>query len=234
MGTGSFLRVKCGRGLLLTTHPLLVSRSWKSRSIPLPTLWATPGLSRDHFTLFVCPSSAELNVSTRNVALVTVYGWVCYTGWNFFIPTCIPDNHSYTVTSTKCRIDTVISSEYGHIVTRNMYRKEINILRKLCTKLALFTRLYRDARSTKHKQIKYSGRVLGTVSRKINVCAYMDPFLILFRATHSWFLSKHLDASFRVEQMYTQFQRTKFDLSRTFQSADGTWRVSVQPRVSKD
>ena len=36
--------VKCGRGVLLTTHPLLVSRSWKSRAIPLPTLWATPGL----------------------------------------------------------------------------------------------------------------------------------------------------------------------------------------------
>jgi len=28
----------------LTTHPLLVPRSWKSRAIPLPTLWATPGL----------------------------------------------------------------------------------------------------------------------------------------------------------------------------------------------
>jgi len=36
--------VKCGRGVLLNTHPLLVPRSWKSRAIPLPTLWATPGL----------------------------------------------------------------------------------------------------------------------------------------------------------------------------------------------
>ena len=36
--------VKCGRGVLLTTHPILVPRSWKSRAIPLPTLWATPGL----------------------------------------------------------------------------------------------------------------------------------------------------------------------------------------------
>ena len=39
-----FPGVKCGRGVLLTTHPLLVPRSWKSRAIPLPTLWATPGL----------------------------------------------------------------------------------------------------------------------------------------------------------------------------------------------
>ena len=44
MGTGSFPGIKCGRGVLLTTHPLLVPRSWKSRAIPLPTLWATPGL----------------------------------------------------------------------------------------------------------------------------------------------------------------------------------------------
>ena len=50
MGTGSLSGVKCGRGVLLTTHPLLVPRSWKSRAIPLPTLWATPGLLRDHFT----------------------------------------------------------------------------------------------------------------------------------------------------------------------------------------
>jgi len=44
MGTGSFLGVKCGRGVLLTTHLLLVPRSWKSRAIPLPTLWPTPDL----------------------------------------------------------------------------------------------------------------------------------------------------------------------------------------------
>jgi hypothetical protein len=33
--------VKYGWGMLLTTHPLLVPWSWKSRTIPLPTLWAT-------------------------------------------------------------------------------------------------------------------------------------------------------------------------------------------------
>ena len=44
MGIGSFPGVKCGRGVLLTTHSLLLPRSWKSRAIPLPILWATPGL----------------------------------------------------------------------------------------------------------------------------------------------------------------------------------------------
>jgi hypothetical protein len=44
MGTGSLPGVKYGRGMLLTTHHLLVLWSWKSRAISLPTLWATPGL----------------------------------------------------------------------------------------------------------------------------------------------------------------------------------------------
>ena len=34
-------KIRLGRGA--DNHPLLVSRSWKSRAIPLPTLWATTG-----------------------------------------------------------------------------------------------------------------------------------------------------------------------------------------------
>jgi len=30
--------VNCGRAVLLTTHPLLVLLSWKSRAIPLPNV----------------------------------------------------------------------------------------------------------------------------------------------------------------------------------------------------
>jgi len=45
MGTGSLPGVKCGRDVLLTTHPLLVPRSWKSRAIPLPTLWVCNGIT---------------------------------------------------------------------------------------------------------------------------------------------------------------------------------------------
>ena len=43
MGTGSFPGVKYGRGVLLTTHSLLLPASWNSRAIPLPILWATTG-----------------------------------------------------------------------------------------------------------------------------------------------------------------------------------------------
>jgi hypothetical protein len=44
VGTGSFTGVICGQGMTMTTHPLLVLPSQKSRAVPLPTLWATPGL----------------------------------------------------------------------------------------------------------------------------------------------------------------------------------------------
>jgi hypothetical protein len=43
MGTGSFKGVNYNRSVLLTTHPLLVPRSMKSRAIPLLSLWATTG-----------------------------------------------------------------------------------------------------------------------------------------------------------------------------------------------
>jgi len=44
MGTGSFPGLKCGWGMLLTTHPLPVPRSWKSRAIPLPSFGPQLGL----------------------------------------------------------------------------------------------------------------------------------------------------------------------------------------------
>ena len=47
------------------------------------------------------------------------------------ISPCIPDSYPYRVTNTKCRIDTVTSPDDGHVVARNMYRKEINVLRKI-------------------------------------------------------------------------------------------------------
>jgi hypothetical protein len=49
---------KYGRGMLLTTHPLLLPWSWKSRAIPLPTLWATtrPVMG----TLYVYPLKRRL------------------------------------------------------------------------------------------------------------------------------------------------------------------------------
>ena len=63
MGTGSFPGVKSGQGVTLTTHPLLVPWSRKSRAIPLFPLWAErpvqslSACTRVHFTftfIFTC------------------------------------------------------------------------------------------------------------------------------------------------------------------------------------
>jgi hypothetical protein len=58
MGTGSFPGVKCGRGVTLTTHPLLAPRSWKSRAYTFTPVWATTGpvtgLLRLYFAFYIC------------------------------------------------------------------------------------------------------------------------------------------------------------------------------------
>jgi len=74
------------------------------------------------FQATMCPSEGETIVSMCHLVLVILYGWL--------MTPCIPDSHPYRITSTKCCINTVVSPADGHIVARNMYRKEINILRK--------------------------------------------------------------------------------------------------------
>jgi hypothetical protein len=99
----------------------------------------------------MCPSSGEITVPMRHLVFVTPCGLL--SDMQGGIPPCIPDSHPHRIKNTKCCINTVVAPDDGHIVARNMYRL-INILRiKLFTKLALFTRLYKDARSTKHKKI---------------------------------------------------------------------------------
>jgi len=64
------------------------------------------------FRATMCPSSGEISVCMRHLVLVT-----------------LKQLDSFRVTSTKCRVNTVISPDDGHIVDRNALRKEINILR---------------------------------------------------------------------------------------------------------
>ena len=71
MGTESFLWVKYGRGVLLTTHPLLVRRSWKSRAIPLPTLWATTGPVTVLLYLYIKQKLNEEISSVQNFSNIT-------------------------------------------------------------------------------------------------------------------------------------------------------------------
>jgi len=56
-----------------------------------------------------------MTLATYYSVLITVW----YAGWNS-IPRYIPDSHPYRITSTKCRINTVVSPDDGHIVAQNM------------------------------------------------------------------------------------------------------------------
>jgi len=60
---------------------------------------------------------------------------VCRFGWNWFHPnrfiqTRTPDGHLHRVTYTRCRINTIDSSNDEHRGARNMYRIRINIYEK--------------------------------------------------------------------------------------------------------
>ena len=76
-------------GKVRPTHPLLVPRSWKSRAIPLPTLWATPGLWRDRFTfnLVILCSSGLIWQSVWEIVSVFLRGRKCSLSKNFSKPT---------------------------------------------------------------------------------------------------------------------------------------------------
>ena len=78
------------------------------------------------FQATMCPSSGEITVSMRRLVFANLCGWLSGVQGGM-----LPDSYPYSLTSTKCRIDTVISPDDGHIVARNMYRKEINILKKI-------------------------------------------------------------------------------------------------------
>ena len=66
-GISRYPGVKYGRGVLLTTHTLLVPRSWKSWDIPLPPpllLWATTGPVTVRVYLSGCTQERHLNFYT--------------------------------------------------------------------------------------------------------------------------------------------------------------------------
>jgi len=78
ISTGSFPRVKNGRGLRLTPHLLLEPWSRKSRAIPLLPLWAVrpvkslSAYTRVHFTFFL-PSRPARNLSSSRIAFICFF-----------------------------------------------------------------------------------------------------------------------------------------------------------------
>jgi hypothetical protein len=70
----------------------------------------------------MCLSSGEIIVSRRHLVFVAVCVDDCLI--------CIPDSHPHTATNTKCRTDTVITPDDGHIIAR---RNALFV--RLCTSL---------------------------------------------------------------------------------------------------
>ena len=70
---------------------------------------------------------------------------VCHPVWMtvWYAASCLPDSHPHRITSTKCRIHTVVPPDDGHIVARNMQRQEINILRKTVQQVAFVYKITR-------------------------------------------------------------------------------------------
>jgi hypothetical protein len=89
------------------------------------------------FRATIYPSSGEIIVSIRHLVFVTVWMTVWYAGFHSTLHT----SHLHRMINTKYRIDTVISPDDGHIVARNMYRKEINILRKIVQKVCFIHKI---------------------------------------------------------------------------------------------
>jgi len=65
------------------------------------------------FRATMYPSSGEITVSMLHLVIITLCGWLSRLPGR-------PNSHPHRVIITKCSMDTVISPDDGHIVTRNM------------------------------------------------------------------------------------------------------------------
>ena len=102
MGTESFPRKKSGRGMTLTSNFLLVPWSWKSRAIPLISLWAVRPVqsfiacTMVHFTTFFFLSlSLSLPLSLHQNCAVEPYLHLYNRPTKYFVShsTVLPHSH---------------------------------------------------------------------------------------------------------------------------------------------
>jgi hypothetical protein len=79
----------------------------------------------------------------RNNCVYAILG-TCYS-------VCVPDSHPYRITSTNCHINTVVSPDDGHSRPKHVEKRNIHTKKNCAPSWLYFTRLCRDAWSTKHK-----------------------------------------------------------------------------------
>jgi len=80
MGTGSFPRVKSGRGVTLTTYPLLVPWSRKGRSIPLP-----PRPPSGPYGLYKACTMVHFTLLYMDCVYMTILIFNCFTDFVFIL-----------------------------------------------------------------------------------------------------------------------------------------------------
>ena len=87
----------------------------------------------------------------------------------------MPDSHPHRITSEKCHVNTVVSPDDGHTVTRNMQRIEINVLRNIVHQVGF------------NYEIIYSlsdaAIFLSTIYRTVQFSVYMFPIKYVFSFT---------------------------------------------------
>jgi len=88
------------------------------------------------FRAAMCPSSGESIVSIRHLEYVTLCS----------IQTCTPNGHLYTVTYTRCRIDTINSPDDGHMAAPKHVenRNKHTWKKELCVKLVIYKEWLRE------------------------------------------------------------------------------------------
>jgi hypothetical protein len=137
------------------------------------------------FRATMCPSSGETTVCTPHLVLVILYGWL--SGIQGGIPPCIPDS-CFSWWWAHCRPK--------HVEKRNKHTKN-----KLCINLALFTRLYKNVRSTKHKQLILSLNVRVCVTWWLKNCKWVNvrktvsftELLFIARYTNSKWIYRYIN-----------------------------------------
>ena len=89
------------------------------------------------FRATMCPLSEEITLSMRHLVFVTLKQMD-----SLKLQIILNYPPFFRLTNTKCRTDRAVSPDDGHIVAPNMYKKEINILRKIVHQVG-FTRIYK-------------------------------------------------------------------------------------------
>jgi hypothetical protein len=141
------------------------------------------------FRATMCPSSGETTVFIRPLVLVILCGWLSD------MPAGIPDSHPHRITITKCRRNTVVFSDDGHIVVRDMYSLinilKLNILRINCAPSWLYLQDYTGMHGQQNIRIAfpyfaccclqipcYSCRLLSHIvyALSFHILVYVVPF----------------------------------------------------------